>query len=265
MDARTGSASLGTGIHVPYLEQGPPDGVPLVLLHAWGESMHAFSRLVPELDGRFRVLAFDQRGHRDAEKPEAGYRLSDYAADVIAFLDVVGIPSAFLLGSSSGGYVAQQVALDHPERVRGIVLVGGPRSLAGRAPFADEVDALADPIDREWVVGSLSWFELVQPVPADYLTDRIDDGVRMPARVWRDALAGLSEAVPPTEAGIIAVPTLVIHGGQDRLIPVPEADRLVATIPGARLIVYPDAAHLVLWELPRRIADDVTDWVTSLG
>lgn len=105
----------------------------------------------------------------------------------------------------------------------------------------------------------------MQPVPADYLADRIDDGVRMPARVWRDALAGLSEAVPPTEAGIIAVPTLVIHGGQDRLIPVSEADRLVATIPGARLIVYPDAAHLVLWELPRRIADDVTDWVTSLG
>jgi rifampin ADP-ribosylating transferase len=89
--------------------------------------MHAFSRLMPELDAGLQALAFDQRGHRDAEKPASGYLLTDDAEDVTAFLDAVGIPSAVLLGSSSGGYVAQQVALGHPSRVRGMVLVGAPR------------------------------------------------------------------------------------------------------------------------------------------
>ena len=111
---------------------------------------------------------------------------------------------------------------------------------------------------------SLKWFEFVQPVPDDYLADRLEDGVRMPAHVWRDALAGLSAAVPPTDAGTIAAPALVIHGGQDRLLPVTEAERLTAAIPGARLIVYPDAAHLVLWEQPKRIAEDVTAWIHGL-
>jgi rifampin ADP-ribosylating transferase len=265
VDVRRGTARLATGVTVPYLEQGSAEGAALVLLHAWGESMHAFSRLMPELDAGIHALAFDQRGHRDAEKPASGYLLADFAGDVTAFLDRVEISDAVLLGSSSGGYVAQQVALDHPDRVRGLVLVGTPRSLAGRAPFADEVDALVDPIDRQWVEASLGWFEFAQPVPADYLADRVEDGVRMPARVWRDALAGLSAAVPPTEAGVIVAPTLVIHGGEDRLIPPTEAERLATAIRGARLIVYPDAAHLVLWEHPARIADDVAAWISGLG
>jgi rifampin ADP-ribosylating transferase len=265
VEVRHGSVRLATGVTVPYVEQGGAGGPALVLLHAWGESLHAFSRLMPEFDDGLHVFAFDQRGHRDAEQPTTGYRLADFAGDVTAFLDAVGVPSAVLLGSSSGGYVAQQVALDHPDRVRGIVLVGAPRSLVGRAPFADEVDALVDPIDRRWVEDSLSWFDFVQPVPNAYLADRVEDGVRMPARVWRDALAGLSGAVPPTEAGTIAAPALIIHGAQDRLLLPAEAERLVAAIPGARLIVYPDAAHLVLWEHPARIADDVATWISSLG
>lgn len=264
METRAGTASLRTGVNVRYVEQGRPDGVPLLLLHAWGESRHTFSRLMPRLDAALHVFAFDQRGHRDAGKPATGYGLADFSEDVTAFLDAVGVGSAVLLGSSSGGYVAQQVALDHPDRVRGLILVGAPRSLAGRAPFADEVDALVDPIDREWVEASLRWFNFVQPVPSAYLDDRVEDGVRMPARVWRDALAGLSAAVPPTEAGTITAPALVIHGGRDILLPVTEAEQLAARISRSRLLVYEDAAHLVLWEHPDRIAHDVTEWIAGL-
>lgn len=265
MEVRAGSARLRTGVTVPYLEQGRSDGVPLVLLHAWGESRHSFSRLMPKLGAAIHVFAFDQRGHRDAGKPATGYGLADFSEDVTAFLDAVGVGSAVLLGSSSGGYVAQQVALDFPHRVRGLILVGAPRSLAGRPPFADEVDALVDPIDREWVEASLRWFDFVQPVPDAYLDDRVEDGVGMPARVWRDALAGLSAAVPPTEAGTITAPALVIHGGRDVLLPVTEAEGLAARIRRCRLLVYEDAAHLVLWEHPDRIAHDVTEWITELA
>jgi len=87
------------------------------------------------------------------------------AEDSVAFMDALGISSAVLLGSSSGGYVAQQVAAISPHRVAGLVLVGSPRSLQGRPPFADEVDQLSDPVDEVWVRDSLTWFPRFDPVP----------------------------------------------------------------------------------------------------
>ncbi len=78
------------------------------------------------------MLSLDQRGHGDAEKPVGGYDLGSFAADVEAFMDTAGLAAAVLVGSSSGGYVAQQVALDAPSRVSGLVLVGSPRSLHAR-------------------------------------------------------------------------------------------------------------------------------------
>jgi rifampin ADP-ribosylating transferase len=102
--------------------------------------------------------------------------------DVVAFMDAVGISSAVLLGSSSGGYIAQQVAVTSPDRVAGLVLVGSPRSLRGRPPFADEVDQLTDPVDAQWVREFLTWFPRFHQVPQWYLDDRVQDGAAMPAR-----------------------------------------------------------------------------------
>ncbi len=263
--SRSGQAiHLGTGVDVSYVAQGDPSGVPVVLLHAWGESLGCFDRLTPLLPATIRALAMDQRGHGDSDKPTEGYSLTDFAGDVTAFLDAMGLPSAVLVGSSSGGYVAQQVAISSPERVRGLVLVGAPRSLRGRPSFADEVDRLTDPINRAWVKESLTWFPRFHDVPEWYIEDRVDDGVQMPARVWRQALAGLTEATPPTEAGTIHTPTLIIWGERDELLPRADGDALAAAIPGSRLVVYPDTGHLVLWEQPARIASDLTAFVAHL-
>src|SRR3954467_1913448 len=176
-----GAPRGATGTTVPWVASGQPGGVPVVLLHAWAESRRSFDRLGAALPPSVYALAFDQRGHGDADRPADGYSLRDAAADVAAFLDAVGLSRAVLLGSSSGGYVAQQVAADHPTRVAGLVLVGTPRSLQGRPPFADEVDRLRDPVDPAWVRASLTWFPLVQPVPEWYLEDRVADGARVPA------------------------------------------------------------------------------------
>jgi pimeloyl-ACP methyl ester carboxylesterase len=263
-DGQVHAARLATGVTLPYVAYGDPSGAPVVLLHAWGESLSCFDRLGPSLPPTIHALAMDQRGHGGADKPAGGYALTDFADDVAAFLDAVGLPSAVLLGSSSGGYVAQQVAVSSPHRVRGLVLVGSPRSLRGRPAFADEVDRLSDPIDRAWVKASLEWFPRHHDVPDWYIEDRVDDGVRMPAHVWRDALAGLSDAVPPTEQRGISAPTLIIWGGRDELLPRDDAELLSAAIPGSHLVVYEDTGHLVLWEQPERIARDLTTFIESL-
>ena len=263
-DVGVGIAHLVTGVSLPYTELGEPSGIPVLFLHAWGESRGSFSRVLPLMPTTIHALAMDQRGHGHAEKPASGYALADFAADLGAFQDVLGLGPCILVGSSSGGYVAQRFALDEPSRVLGLVLVGAPRSLRGRAPFADEVERLTDPVDREWVRSSLEWFTFHEAVPPHFLAERIDDGARIPAHVWKQALAGLSEADVPTETGVIAVPTLIISGGRDELLPAGETRRLANAIPHARVVTYESTGHLVLWEQPERVAADVADFVSLL-
>ncbi len=265
MVRRVGVARLSTGVSLPYVEQGDDSAVPLLLIHAWGESRGSFSRLLPLLPNTVHAYAMDQRGHGDADKPSSGYALADFGADLGAFQDAVGLGPCVLVGSSSGGYVAQRFAVDEPSRTLGLVLVGAPRSLRGRPPFADEVDRLTDPIDRDWVRSSLEWFELHHPVPSQYVAERIDDGVRMPAHVWKQALTGLSEAPVPTETGTITAPTLIIWGGRNDLLQSGDGAKLAAAIPQSRLLTYESTGHLVLWEQPERIANDLVAFVRGLS
>jgi pimeloyl-ACP methyl ester carboxylesterase len=255
---------LGTGIEVPCFIDGDPDAKPLMLLHAWGESFESFDRVAPLLAG-FRVYAPDLRGQGDADKPLDGYSLAEQAADVSAILQALDVPRAFILGSSSGGYVAQALAVDHPELVAALVLVGAPLSLRGRPAFAGEVEALTDPVDVAWVRQSLSWFPLLHEVPAWFIDDRVDDGTRMPSHVWRSILEGLCAAIPPTEAGTVDAPTLILWGGHDHLLSLADEEILSARIAGSVLKVYPDTGHLVLWECPERVAADATEFLRALG
>ena len=136
---------------------------------------------------------------------------------------------------------------------------------AAGPPFADEVDRLTDPVDRAWVRASLEWFPRFHYIPRWYVEDRIDDGLRMPANVWRNTLTELSTAVPPTEMGMIAVPTLIIRGERDDLLVQQDQEALAVAIPNSRLVVYDNTGHLVLWEQPQRVAGDLIDFVTSLS
>ncbi|MBP3036689.1 alpha/beta hydrolase [Arthrobacter sp. zg-ZUI100] len=263
MDSEVRKLKLRTGITVPCLVEGDPDAAPLLLLHAWGESRGSFDRLLPGLAG-FRIYAPDLRGQGDADKPQDGYSLAEQADDAAAILEALVLDRAAVLGSSSGGYVAQQLAVEHPEVVAALVLVGAPLSLQGRPPFADDVDRLSDPVSGNWVRDSFSWYPLVQEVPQWFIEDRVRDGVKMPAHAWKRILRGLYLATPPTGAGTIDAPTLILCGAQDGLLPRGDQDTLAARITGSALTVYPDAAHLVLWECPDRVAADATSFLGSL-
>lgn len=219
---------------------------------------------MPLLPG-FHILAPDLRGHGGADKPEGGYSLDDQAEDVAALLDALGVDRAYVLGSSSGGYVAQQLAIMHPDRVAALVLVGAPLSLNTRPAFAADVDRLSEPVSDAWVRESLSWFPLLHHVPAWFVEDRVRDGVSMPARVWKAVLEGLSAAVPPTEAGPIQTPTLILWGAHDGVLPRRHQETLAARIKGSRLVIYPGVGHLVLWECPERVAEDTTAFLTAVG
>ncbi|MCQ1957513.1 alpha/beta hydrolase [Arthrobacter sp. zg-Y826] len=264
MESEVRNLPLHTGITVPCLVQGEPEAPPVLLLHAWAESRRSFDRLVPGL-ADFRVCAPDLRGQGDADKPQAGYSLAEQAQDAAAVLDALEVLSASVLGSSSGGYVAQQLAVKYPDRVAALVLVGSPLTLQGRPGFADDVDGLTDPVAEDWVRGLLASFPLVQEVPPWFIEDRVRDGVKMPSYAWKLSLRGLYTAAPPTETGTIEVPRLILWGGQDGLLPRADQDTLAARIESAELKIYPDVAHLVLWECPERVAADTAAFLGSLA
>jgi pimeloyl-ACP methyl ester carboxylesterase len=242
---------------------GPRNGnpKPLLLLHPWGESRKTFDRLLPLLPPQLTVLAPDLRGQGGADKPDGGYSLAEMTDDVAALLEELGRPKVRVLGSSSGGYLAQQLAVDRPELVDSLVLVGAPLSLRAKPAFAAEVERLEDPVEEEWVRDSLSWFHLLHTVPAWFIEDRIQDGLAMPARAWKGILDGLCEATPPTEQGGITARTLILWGAHDALLPRRHQETLAARIPGAELKIYESTGHLVLWECPERVAADVADFL----
>lgn len=97
-------------------------------------------------------------------------------------MDALDLSVAVLVGSSSGGYVAQQVAVRSPGRVAGLVLIGSPPTLQGRPAFADEIEGLSDPIDPSWVRAFLETFPLFHDVPDWFLRDRVRESARIPAR-----------------------------------------------------------------------------------
>jgi pimeloyl-ACP methyl ester carboxylesterase len=256
---------LATGITTTVHERGEADDAPpVLLLHSWASSRRSFAALLPLLGPHQHAVAADLRGHGDADKPATGYGLGTLAQDVVALLDALGLPRAVLVGASSGGYVAQQVAISAADRVAGLVLAGTPRDLRGRPPFADEVERLADPVDPAWVRRFLAGFTDLERLPSWYVELMVEDALRLPAEVWAATLAGLNTSPPPTDTGVVTAPTLVISGGRDDLLGRDQTAALVAAIPGAEWIEYPDAGHLVLEEDPATLAADVRSFVATL-
>jgi pimeloyl-ACP methyl ester carboxylesterase len=258
-------AELPGGLHLPYLEQGDPDGGPLILLHGLTDSHRAYEPVLGELPDSIHALAVTTRGHGDADKPDDGYTGADLAADVVAFMDVVGIERAVVAGHSNGAWVARRVAELHPERVLGVVL-GGCFATYERPDIqelAAEFRALTDPIDPAFV---RAWQEstLARPVPEALLAQVVEESSKAPARVWRAAAEGLI-GDPTAEEGEITAPTLLIWGDQDAFVPRSDQDALLAAIPGAELIVHEGGGHAFHWEDPARYAAELTAFVASLA
>ena len=253
------SVALSTGLTVPYVEQGNPTGVPVILLHGYSDSHHSYDLLLAQLPPAVHAYAVTQRGHGDADRPTSGYRPADYAADVAAFMDAVGLEAAVIVGHSGGSYAAQQFALDHPERALGIVLIGAFRSFhdnSGVLDLAQAVREFTDPVDPDFV-RAFQESCVAQPVPDGYIDSIVAESLKLPARVWKAYLQAYLENPVPTESGTITTPTLILWGDQDAFSPRSDQDALVAAIPRARLSVYKGTGHCPHWEQPQRAAAEI--------
>jgi non-heme chloroperoxidase len=259
-----GTTPVLTGPRLHYAEQGDRRGEAIVFLHGYTDSWFSFSRVLPLLSREYRALALDQRGHGDSERPDCCYTVDDFAADVDAFIDAIGIERATLVGHSSGGMVAQQVALSYPRRVSRLVLIGTPATLLNNEAvkeLGEQMLALEDPVDpafvREFQSGTTH-----HPVPNEFLASVVSESLKLPARVWRDYWKGVVLTVDHRgRLREIDAPTLSVWGEEDGLLPHEEQDGMAAEIPDATLRRYPETGHAVHWERPEAFVRDLEQFM----
>jgi non-heme chloroperoxidase len=261
------SVELPGRVRLPYVEQGDPSGVPVVLLHAIADSWRSFEPVLSELPESIHAFALTQRGHGDASRPARGYHSRDFAADLVAFMDALHLEAAVVVGGSSGGFIARRFALDHPERTLGLVLLGSPAILRDKpgvlAMWDSTISELKDPISpdlvREFAEGTLT-----RPVPQAFLETIVQENLKVPARVWRETFEGLLDDDSLGELGKIKAPTLIVWGDQDAILLRSDQKSLAAAIMGSRLLVYPGAGHAFYWEDPGRVASDLAAFIAEL-
>jgi pimeloyl-ACP methyl ester carboxylesterase len=255
---RFATVQLATGPRLHYAEQGDVGGDPIVFLHGWPDSWVSFSRVLSLLPPQLHAFAPDQRGFGDSQRPDAGYTVRDFTADVVAFLDALSIERATIVGHSFGSFIARCVALTHPERTARLVLIGTGAS-ADNAVLREvqaTVRDITDPVPVEFARDFQS-STVCSPVPEAFFERIVAESLKLPARLWREMLNGLVDYRDADELGRITAPTLLIRGERDALFPRQDQDYLAGAIPGARLRSYPDIGHCPNWECPDRVAADL--------
>ncbi len=257
---------LPNRVKLQYVEQGNHAGTPVLFLHGITDSWHSFEPVLSHLPASIRAFALSQRGHGDSDRPTSGYHPRDFADDIVAFMDALNIKQAVIAGHSMGSHIAQRFALDYPERILGLVLIGSFFSFRGKQcvmELSDAVSNLTDPIDRDFAL-EFQQSTLAKEVPQTFLETVVEESRKAPARVWRAALEGLLEADHSTELYKIKAPTLIVWGDRDAFCPPSDQEVLRAAITGSHLLVYTGAGHGLHWEYPERFAADMVAFTRSL-
>lgn len=245
-------ATLPDGLRLRYAEQGPAGGPAVLMLHGYTDSSFSFSRVLPLLPPSVRAIVPDQRGHGGSDRPGI-YDMDSLANDALRLMDVLQIRRAVVVGHSMGSFVARRLALRAPERVTSLVLIGaGPNACNDSiAELRRAVDQLTDPVDHEFV-RDFQLSTVYRTVPPGFMAHAIEESARVPAAVWKGALAGLMDYEPAETQ--IRVPTLIVGGDRDAVFSRQEQEELARLIPGASLQLYPDIGHAPHWEAPEAFA-----------
>lgn len=276
---------IGDGVTVHLRDEGPKDAPAIILLHGSNADLHTWEPWAQALKNRYRVIRFDQVGHGlTGPDPAHDYSRKNYAEDIREVADALGLDRFILGGNSMGGKHALAFAVAYPERVTGLVLVdgsGGPmlpikggksRKDTGGGNIGFKIAqtsginlAVEQITPRSLIKQSLEQSVSVKSVASEAAVDRYWELLRYPGN-RRATLKRFGYAYEPlTEAEIaaLAMPTLILWGEEDRLIPVEAGEWLAKTMPSARLVVYPGIGHLPHEEAVTATLTDLERWLAE--
>jgi pimeloyl-ACP methyl ester carboxylesterase len=255
------------GLQVAYTDEGA--GLPLLLVHGFPLNRRTWSKQVEAFKARHRVIAPDLRGLGQSESTPGAVSMSRFAEDLHALIDYLGTGPVILVGHSMGGYVALAFAHAFPKLLRGLVLVGTkagkdtPEVAAARRATAEKVrnadasvvvDAMAPKM-----LAPTNTDEAMAAAVRDFMHPSSPEGII-------GALLGMADRSDARNwLGKIRIPTLVIAGAEDSIIPPSESEAMAEAIPGAKLTLIPKAGHLVAFERPEAFNECLKVWLAWGG
>lgn len=242
-----------------HIDDNGGEGTPLLLISGLGYSSWCWSDLRQALKHQYRIITFDNRGTGRSDKPAGPYSIEMLADDAAHVLDQCKLPTAHVLGHSMGGYIAQTLALRHPQRVLSLVLVCTAAGGADCLPVPDETleawkqsaGLSPEQYARSTMPHSFApgWTQQHPAAFSRYLAMRLE--YPTPPECW---LAQFQTCEKFFEQGVatdrIQQPSLVIHGKEDQVVPHANGEMLAGKLPNAQFVSLPGQGHLPYLEEP---------------
>ena len=237
-------------IHYEVHGEGPP----LLLISGLGGGTWSWYGQVPYFREGYRTIVFDNRGAGKSDMPEGPYRMEEFARDALCVLDRLEVERAFVVGVSMGGMIAQELALTAPERVRALVL--GCTHCGGEVCISPSPEVMKTLMENEGltheeiVKKNLPLFfspEFLNTQPervAEYCRVQ-GETPRQPDEAYRAQLAAIRAFDASDRLSGLLIPTLILTGSRDVLIPRENSYLLVEMIPGAEIVTLPGAGHSI--------------------
>lgn len=254
------------GARIYWDEQG--SGEPILLIMGLGVTSHLWHRTRPLLAERFWTIALDNRGVGLSDVPRGPYPIRLMASDAAAVLEAAGVESAHIFGVSMGGMIAQEFTLQYPKRVRSLIL--GCTSAGGPTAVRADQEATQMLMSRGKMTPEQA---LEAPIPFIYNSattrERIDEDVAIRRRwfpcpeAYTAQLQGILAWEGYSRLSAIDVPTLVIHGESDRLIPPANAKLIAERIRGAKVVMISHASHIFSTDQPDATHEALLHFLTN--
>jgi pimeloyl-ACP methyl ester carboxylesterase len=260
---------------VAYFDEGQGD--PVVFVHGLVGTRRHFAHIAPSFAETHRVIGVDMPGCGDSHKPAARLSISAYSDTLLELLNQLGIERATLAGHSAGGLVVATAALAAPERVERLALINSaglrnyplPSRLIGRAIMRPRLVSLLLGLSSNWILDQI--FHQKKNRFVDQFVDESRHRGRDPAvrrqilremgKVFHDLAPDLLTATVMDNAPTLAMPTLIVWGDRDRLVPLAAVRGIAARFPNARLEVIRDCGHMPMIEEPLRTIEVMRDFI----
>ena len=253
------------GARIHYLVTGPRTGEPIVLVMGLGMDMSGWDDMLPHLEG-YRVLRIDNRGSGLSDAPNRRYSIPGMARDVVAAMDAAGMKDAHVYGASLGSMIAQEIALSHRDRVRTLVLgcpSPGVLSIPGSLQIIQLLFSRGRYTPEEAFARAAPFLFHNALQRPEALRKALLQRSTVPFRPvgFRRQLEAVLRWSSLRRLPFLRVPTLVIHGDHDRLIPALNGRIIASLIRGARLHVVKGAGHVYSVDAPGEAAREVVGFL----
>ncbi len=283
MRAKYGAApsqfvEMEDGLTVHYRDEGPRDAPALVLLHGSNADLHTWQEWTDRLADEYRIIRFDQIGHGlTGPAIDDDYTVTRFVENVDEMADLLGLETFVLGGNSMGGNIAMAYAIEHQDRLDGLILVdasGAPieRESGGNLAFSiaqlPVVGALMSSVlPRSLVERSYRQSVSNQDIVTTDAVDRYWELARYPGNRGATMKRFATARIPFTAQAVatVDVPTMVMWGEEDSLVPYAAAAWFMEHLPKGQLVNYPGIGHIPMEETPERSASDVRSFLVSLN